>query len=299
MKSLLKKWIGRRNIDRIKVMSGACIKRSINLANSCIGVSKINLGAGAGAEGVSWWTGDVQTGFVFDEATKLPMRDGSINFAYSSMFFEHINDETATNLLSEVKRVLKPDSCFRLIVPDFGLYIRKYRENDRDFFYNPANHNFQTWEAMGVPLDMEHLLANMISSIHNLPHEIVEYPSLEDFSANPPRVYHPFQNRYPGYYCGPAPELTTDAIKEKINSLTEADFLEWLFGVTNASKFQDPTFNSWHKNHWDFKKLNDFAKREGFSKVVESRFGEPPFALGLKHEKPQHAPIGLYFNIYN
>jgi SAM-dependent methyltransferase len=297
MKKLIRRLIGGRFIAHARMLRDRLRLASIKVANSCFGVSRINLGAGMGAEAVGWWTGDVQTGFVFDEKTRLPMKDSSVEFAFSSMFFEHINDATALNLLREVRRVLKPGHCFRLIVPDFDLYIRKYKENDRNFFYNPDAENFKTWAAMGVPLDMEHFLISVISAIHNLPHEMVQYPWQENFKSKPPKVYHPFQTRLPGYYCGPAPEFSTVEIREKLDIFTNPEFLNWVFSVTNESKYQDPTFNSWHKNWWSLEKLNDFAILAGFSKVTQSSFGEAPYALGDKYEKPQHASLGLYFNI--
>ena len=78
----------------------------------------INLGAG------TWicenWIGldKIQNNYL-NENTIFPIPDNSIEYIYSAHFFEHINDETAYNLLKESKRVLKPGGIIRIILPDF------------------------------------------------------------------------------------------------------------------------------------------------------------------------------------
>lgn len=150
---------------------------------------------------------------------------------------------------------------------------------------------------MGVSLDMEHLLVGMISSIHNLPHQLVNFQFLEDLSSSPPKVYYPFQHRLAGYYCGPAPEMTTELIKSKLNDLLPKDFIDWVLNETSKSKFQDLTFNSWHKNRWDFEKVSYFGARAGFDKIEKSKYGDSPMQLPPKIEKPGHQKTGLYFNL--
>jgi SAM-dependent methyltransferase len=298
MKQFLKSILGQDTIDRIKHIRDIVRLRLIRVVNRITHVRYINLGAGSDADRIGWWAGDVQTGFVFNENTHLPLKPASIDFAFSSMFFEHLDNATAASLLSEVHRVLKPGKCLRIIVPDFGRYIQHYRAGDRNFFYSAKNQNFDTWAAKGVTLDMEHLLVSMISAIHNLPHEMVPYKFLEDFTATPARVHYPFQTRFGGYYCGPAPEITTEEIRERLNG-PEADFLNWVFERTDSSAHQDPTFNSWHKNAWNLDKLRSYAVAAGFTRVERSSymaFGPP---VDAKLEKPQHEPLGAYFNLYN
>jgi hypothetical protein len=247
MKALLNRVLGRDGVDRLKHGRDVLRRTAIRWRNRWGGVSFLNIGAGTDAELPGWWTGDVQTGTVIDETTRLPFGERTIRFAYSSMFFEHITDATADNLLQEVYRVLQPTSCFRIVVPDFDLYIRKYREGARDFFYSPSNQNFETWERKGVPVDMERLLLSVISQIQNLAHVMVSYPYQEDFTADPPRVCYPFQARWTGYYCGPAPEITSDQVRQKLAALSEGEFLDWVFAQTMASTHQDMSFNAWHK----------------------------------------------------
>lgn len=307
MKNLLKKILGPDLISAIRhvrskmnAYMAALQTRKIVLRNKLLGYSFLNIGAGRESEMAGWWTGDYQTGFVIDEHTQLPFKSNSIEFAYSSMFFEHIYDETARNLFSEIHRVLKPGRVLRIVVPDFHRYIQKYHEHDLNYFLrNSNNENFPTWERMGVPFDLEHLMAGMISSIHNLPHITVSLPEQEDFTKSPPHVYGVgFQTRYPGYYCGPAPELTTDTIREKLEQLQPEEFIDWVLSETNKSSYQDRSFNSWHKNHWDLDKLKKFSVAAGFSRVEISQYGDSPIALDERIEKPYHVDIGLYFNLH-
>ena len=296
-RDIARKLLGRRVIDRLKYSRDQARSSTIRLVNGIFGYTKIDIGAGADADDFSWWTGDIQTGFVFDERTVLPFKPSSIDFAFSSMFFEHINDTTAAAIFAEVHRVLKPGRCFRVAVPDFSIYIQKYRAGDRGFFFSDENPNFKTWAAMGVPLDMEHLLIGAICSLHNLEHEMVRYPSFEDFAAAPPRVFHPFQERLAGYYCGPAIGLTTEQIRGNLSAMSEAEFVEWVFAETNRRAEKYATFNSFHKNQWSLEKMDRFARAAGFSSVEASKFHEAPHSPGSRREKPQHAILGQYFNI--
>jgi ubiquinone/menaquinone biosynthesis C-methylase UbiE len=269
----------------------------IRVINSIFGYRYLNIGAGQDSEMIGWWCGDYQTGFVFNETTPFPIASNSIHFAYSSMFFEHITDAVAHQILSEANRTLKKGGVFRIVVPDFNLYLQKYREKDLNFFYDEKNENFMTWESMSVPIDLEHLLAGTISSIHNLPHILVPFPHMERLDLTPALVCYPFQKRYEGYYCGPAPELTTELIQKQFNALSENDFIDWVLKETNASQFQDPTFNSWHKNRWDLKKIISFAQRAGFQHVEQSQYGKTAIPLSQRVEKEGHQAAGLYFNL--
>ena len=183
-------------------------------------------------------------------------------------------------------------------MPDFLLYLQKYHEQEFNFFHTCNNQNFATWERLGIPLDLEHLLAGMISSIHNLPHIIVSFPHQEDFTKSPPLVFYPFQLKLQGYYCGLAPELTTDAIRTKLEKLKPAEFINWVLTETNKSAYQDMTFNSWHKNQWDSDKLTQFGLEARFDRIETSKYGDAKIHLNEKIEKPGHASIGLYFNLY-
>ncbi len=96
---------------------------------------KLHLGAGnthlPGWINSSWFPSDLSMHLSWE----LPFPDNSISFAYAGHVVEHLYYGAETlSLLREVRRVLKPGGVFRVIVPNMGLFLRKYGENDREFF---------------------------------------------------------------------------------------------------------------------------------------------------------------------
>jgi len=280
-------------LARVRWASNGIKRSSIKLLNSSRTLKYADFGSGRNSEAIDWWTGDSQEGYVIDENCSLPFSSGQLEFAYSSMFFEHINDATALRLMCEVARSLKKGCIFRIVVPNFSEYISRYRSGDADFFRDLTNcpENIETWRIYDVPNDIEHLFVSAISSLHNIPHDIVDFPWQERLELTPPRVCSP--HKIEGYYCGPAPEISTEDVRSRIASLGESEFLRWVFAVTAASKYADKTFNSWHKNFWDFEKISRFAHNSGFEKCEQSAFS-PKYG---RREKPGHKYIGLYFDL--
>ena len=242
----------------------------------------------------------MQEGYIINEETILPFSDSSMAGAYSSMFFEHLNDETASNLLSEINRVLIKGAVFRIVLPDFELYCKKYEQKDYDFFYDQNQDDLKTWERYSVPTDLEHLFVSKICAFHNLPHTTVASPWAEDLESSPPKVYvhsQGWQLRLKDFYCGPAPELTTELIQEKFKALSRSDFIKWVLSASNESKYSDQSFNSWHKNYWSFDKIYDFAMSHGFSCVNKMSFEKRSLRLNDSIEKTGHKNIGIYFEM--
>jgi len=65
----------------------------------------------------------------------LPFPDGSADYVFMSHMLEHLYyPEEAMAVLREVRRVLSPGGCFRVVVPDIERCLRAYAENDRAFF---------------------------------------------------------------------------------------------------------------------------------------------------------------------
>ena len=268
-------------------------------ANKKVGIRFIDIGGGLAVPPPGWRVADKHIGVIIDANTVLPFADRSLELVYSSMFFEHIDNATAANLMKEIARVLKADGTFRLIVPDFWLWLEKYRTGDIDYFLElqKDNPDLKTWSRLGVPIDIEHLLAWHIAAIHNKPHRLTNYPHLENPKADPPIFTFPHHFKLDGYYCGPAPELTTADIRANFVAMSSTDFLEWIFAITSASKHQDPTFNSWHKNWWNPEKIRRFAQQAGLGEVKVSAFGHSAVPIPDTIEKEGHNRYGLYFDI--
>ena len=72
--------------------------------------------------------------FLHNCRSKLPFKEGSIDFIYSSHFIEHLKRFETERILEDCHRVLKKNGVLRLIIPDLELLTRKYVEKDKDFF---------------------------------------------------------------------------------------------------------------------------------------------------------------------
>ena len=59
---------------------------------------------------------------------RLPYPDNYFDCAYSSHFLEHLTPAHAHNILTEIKRVLKPHAILRIVVPDLENLCRAYLE---------------------------------------------------------------------------------------------------------------------------------------------------------------------------
>lgn len=64
----------------------------------------------------------------------LPFKDNEIDFIFASHFLEHLKYYEAEFFLKEVLRVLKKGGLVRIVVPDLVLLIKKYTDNDQNFF---------------------------------------------------------------------------------------------------------------------------------------------------------------------
>ncbi len=61
-----------------------------------------------------------------DFRRKLPFKDESFEGVFSEHTLEHLDPWHAKRLLSEIKRVLKPGSFLRIVVPNLELYYQFY-----------------------------------------------------------------------------------------------------------------------------------------------------------------------------
>lgn len=78
---------------------------------------KILLGAGAATE-PGWIGFDMLEGRRVDLRLRLPLPDHSVSAAYGSFVLEHlIFPSEAMSLFLELKRVMRPGACLRLVVP--------------------------------------------------------------------------------------------------------------------------------------------------------------------------------------
>jgi SAM-dependent methyltransferase len=91
----------------------------------------------------SWW-GRLFTGYIarrsgfrwpthvkwMDITEGLPFPNGMVDAVYASHVLEHLYRDDAVRLLSECKRVLKPNGVIRLVLPDLKSMVVDYLADD-------------------------------------------------------------------------------------------------------------------------------------------------------------------------
>lgn len=71
---------------------------------------------------------------IHDCRKKLPFKDGTVDYVYTSHLIEHFPRYDAIRILKECLRILKFGGYIRVVVPDLEHLAKKYVERDRDFF---------------------------------------------------------------------------------------------------------------------------------------------------------------------
>ena len=107
---------------------------------------KIHFGPGAGWDKIAgnkeWFCVDIDpnraTGKLgtvdFNKSFKsLPFSDNSCEAIYASHTFEHINPGVMPSIFKECFRVLQPDGCIRIVVPDPLESIKQYQSGNLEF----------------------------------------------------------------------------------------------------------------------------------------------------------------------
>lgn len=271
------------------------------LINKVFAPTNVDIGSGRNMDAIGWENFDVQEdGEIISEKTKLNFNENSLDFIYSSHFFEHIDDPTAENLFREAYRTLKPGAVLRVVVPNQQVFIDAYKREDYEFLKRKiGKHNLSTWGVYGTNTNSpEQLLAGVIASLHNKNHRLTIWPFKEDHNAQIPVLTFPHHSKLEGYYCGPPPYISDELIKKKLETLTTHEFCLWLFSEGKISDVTSGVFASWHKNDWPLEKLQRCGQRVGFTKIEESGYGE--FNLQLLTKKDRESigkkPISLYVN---
>lgn len=140
----------------------------------------VHLGAGP-TKLDGWINGDVfPAELPFNLSWGLPFADGSVAFVYAGHVFEHLYYAgEALALLREVKRVLAPGGVFRFIVPDMGLFFRKYAAGDRGFFDHWKKNAVKFFNLFDTPME----LTMMYSMVGADPSEFFAHKMGYDFET--------------------------------------------------------------------------------------------------------------------
>lgn len=209
----------------------------------------LNLGSGKDWAYESWLGIDEVNGEVLTKNSVFPFSDDSISFIYSSHFFEHVSDETALNLLKESFRVLKPGGVFRMVVPDFALFLKKYRENDCEWYSrNGGLDGRPEWPQFGVKNTLSNILLHWLSNY--------------DFKSEE------------GFYRGPPRGIDEKEVKARAFDNSLEEFCNWIHSKVPV---KDPRVKTQHINWWDSKKMKKFAMSSGFLSFLQKQYMETDF----------------------
>lgn len=230
----------------------------------------VNLGAGSGWKAPHWHGIDKIDGDFLDAKSVFPFDDDSIRWIYSSHFFEHVDDDTADNLFAESYRILKPGGILRIVVPDFGLFIQKYKENDENWYRNIIKAKARDdWSKYGVTDCLSNLLLHWVAN--------------HDF--NGPK----------GFYRGPPIGMSEDDVRHKATTCDTEEFCEWAQGLIP----DDPRVLGNHINWWNVEKFQIFFKVVGFRTIYHCDYMKSDTKIFLKSNmfdswKPNRKDYGLY-----
>lgn len=138
------------SLHPVRFVRKKLLKYKLHYIINTLGIRKINLGCGYENFPEGWLNiglfneKDINYAQVkkinhayvlhFDLTKELPIESGSVQYLYSSHFLEHIQFEQAIALFKRLRIMLIKGGVLRLTVPDLGLWINKYYENDEKFF---------------------------------------------------------------------------------------------------------------------------------------------------------------------
>jgi len=108
--------------------------------------------------------------YIHDLTKPLPWGNGTVDVCYTSHTVEHMSREQGAFLVQEAFRVLKPGGILRVIVPDLGPIVERYRSGEM-----PAD---ELVEQLGVLYGSDkHGLRRMLAPMIEFPHKCMYDPS--------------------------------------------------------------------------------------------------------------------------
>ena len=172
----------------------------------------------------------------------LPIESKSAELVHSRFTIEHITDEAAELLFSEVHRILKSDGLFKVTVPNVDLDYRAYMQGDRSHF---------NW-------------VEMFSTPENFPNYGLKEP-MNTASLEQIFLLHFAANASTHHLEGPEEKIDDDTFKNLFKELPYEEALNYCSRkclVEVAKKYRQN-----HINWWNHDKLIRKLKSAGFKDV--------------------------------
>ncbi len=76
-----------------------------------------------------------------DLTKKLPFKSNTVNYVFCSHLIEHLEKSNAELLIKEILRILRPNGCVRIVVPNLQFLVEKYQEKDTKYWSTWAGYN--------------------------------------------------------------------------------------------------------------------------------------------------------------
>jgi len=270
-------------------------------------VKYIDIGSGKYKETFFWLNFDQQINKLVINKN-FGINKKNITLVYCSHFLEHINDQTAKNIFAASFSSLKNEGIFRIVVPNQSYFINLYKQKNIIALKKLIGElNLSTWKVYKTNINsLEQLLVGCIMSINNFDHELTIFKHQENLKSNPPILLVPgapgcLQERFANYYNGPPINISDELIRNKVNQLTNTEFVKFVFSLLETEETKKITkgvFNTWHKNDWPFEKIELFAKQSGFKNCLRSVYLDKGFNFlkNKNRERISHKPYSLYVN---
>jgi SAM-dependent methyltransferase len=217
----------------------------------------LNLGGGPQFRHLGWLNLDEVTGagrassFRFGPECRFPLPDSSIERVYSSHCFEHLDDRTLHQVISETHRVLLPNAKLIIKIPDFDRILQAYRSRDERFLSAETwylNTIIRTWPRHGIQNLIEYRTAYIFCGFWN-----------EQYG-------HHFNNRQrqnvddPGSYNGP-PIMTLNQVRQILSEDSPHRISSLLREFVLS---REPTISFNHQNAWSRTELTEILCKAGF-----------------------------------
>jgi predicted SAM-dependent methyltransferase len=115
----------------------------------------LNLGSGPrGIDDPHWLNvdgfRDRNVHYMLDCSRPLPFREDSFNGVFCEHVIEHFSLEDGERIAREIYRVLQPRGCFRVIVPDAELILRRYFDCPDEMIARRAAHGATAMEVVNL-----------------------------------------------------------------------------------------------------------------------------------------------------
>jgi predicted SAM-dependent methyltransferase len=115
----------------------------------------LNLGSGPRGLDDDHWVNvdgfyDRNVHFRLDLSRALPFPDASLDGVFCEHVLEHFSLEDGEKLAREIRRILRPGGCFRIVVPDADLVLRRYFDAPEEMVARRAGGNATPIEIVNL-----------------------------------------------------------------------------------------------------------------------------------------------------